>query len=123
MASGGTKSGKRGSIQAMLEEELRRLKERTGLDGGLAVRWEPDPGSEKHGEVRRSVIVVHDGDPEEAIRTLRHEFLDYHVTKGVVEPLIQYVNMQKRLIEALIYERKEGLIKGLEKLCSEEGSA
>lgn len=37
-----------------------------------------------------------------------------------VNPLIQYVNMQKRAIERLIYERKEGVIRGLNKLYSED---
>ena len=90
-----------------LLEELRRLERLFGVETGLTVRWLPDSGSERHGEVKGGVIYIYDERFEEAVSTLRHEFVDYYVSVMVVEPLIKYINLQKCLIEELIYGRKE----------------
>lgn len=103
-------------MEARLERELERLKRETGLGQGLRVEWSPDPGSAKRGEVRGGIIHVYDEDGEGALKTLRHEFIDHHVMRELVEPLVEYVNMQKRLIDGLIYERKERLVDRLSKL-------
>ena len=103
-------------VQAMLEEELDRLRWETGLRGSLRVIWSPDPHSVRHGEVKGSTILVYDEDPEDALRTLRHEFLDHHISREVIDPLVQYLNLQKKLIENLIYERKEKIIEGITNL-------
>ena len=110
--NGSTKQG----TQRRLEKELRRLKR--GLNAGynLRVRWIPDEESKLSGEVKGTVIYVYEEDEVEAIETLKHEFIDHHITKEIVEPLVEYVNMQKSLIERLIYKRKEGLVDSLSKL-------
>ena len=111
-ANGFTKQG----TQRRLEKELRRLKR--GLDVGynLKVRWIPNGESKLAGEVRGSVIYVYEKDEGKAVETLKHEFIDHHITKEIVEPLVEYVNMQKSLIERLIYKRKESLVDSLSKL-------
>lgn len=70
-----------------------------------------NPHSDRHGEVKGTVI--YDGDPAEALRTPRHEFIDCYVCKGIIQPLVKWINMQKSLIEDLIYARKEDLVKVL----------
>jgi hypothetical protein len=66
--------------------------------------------------VKGNVVYVYDEDEERALLTLKHEFIDYHINSDVVEPLIKYINMQKCLIEDLIYGRKERLVKRFLKL-------
>jgi hypothetical protein len=111
-ANGSTKQG----TQRRLEKELRRLKR--GLNAGynLRVRWIPDGESKLSGEVKGTVIYVYEKDEGKAVETLKHEFIDHHITREVVGPLVEYVNMQKSLIESLIYRRKEELVEGLSKL-------
>ena len=111
-AKGSTKQG----TQRRLEKELGRLKR--GLNAGynLRVRWIPDEESKLSGEVKGTVIYVYEKDEGKAVETLKHEFIDHHITREVVGPLVEYVNMQKSLIESLIYRRKEELVEGLSKL-------
>lgn len=99
-----------------LESELERLKIDSGMGYELSVRWVPNPDSDMHGEVKGTVIYVYDDSEDRALLTLKHEFLDYHISKDVIEPLIKYINVQKCMIEDLIYNRKERLVKSFLKL-------
>lgn len=103
-------------VEARLDDELERLKVESGMGCELSVRWVPNPGSDRHGEVKGSVIYVYDEDEERAFLTLKHEFIEYHISKEVVKPLIKLINIQKCVIEDLIYSRKERLVKGILKL-------
>ncbi len=98
-------------VEARLEEELRRLRVESGLGYELSVKWIPKPDSNRHGEVKGTTIYVYDDCEDRAVLTLKHEFIDYHISKEVIEPLIKYINVQKCLIEDLIYSRKERLVK------------
>jgi len=101
----------RSVVEAKLDEELQRLKFETGLGCELSVKWAPNPDSDKHGEVLGTVIYVYDVCEDRALLTLKHEFLDHHITKEVIDPLVKYINVQKCLIEDLVYDRKERLVK------------
>lgn len=105
-------------VQRALERELRRLAGELGYRGGLKVIWAPDADSDMHGEVRDGAVFIYDEEPEDALRTLRHEFLDFYITDEVIKPLIKYINLQKTLIEYLVYERKERLVEALERALS-----
>jgi hypothetical protein len=107
---------RRSVVEAKLDEELQRLKVETGLGYELSVKWAPKLDSDRHGEVLGTVIYIYDESEDGAFLTLRHEFVDYHITKEVIEPLIKYINVQKCLIEDLIYSRKERLVKRFLKL-------
>ncbi|MFH0748932.1 MAG: hypothetical protein V1915_03310 [Candidatus Bathyarchaeota archaeon] len=107
---------KKQGVQIALEEELERLKLTMSIGYDLKVRYIPNGESKLSGEVRGTVIYVYEEDEGEAIETLKHEFIDHHITKEIVEPLVEYVNIQKSLIERLIYKRKEGLVDSLSKL-------
>ena len=102
--------------QKRLEEELERLKRTLDAGYNLKVRWIPNGESKLSGEVKGSVIYLYEEDEGKAGETLKHEFIDHHIVKEIVEPLVEYVNMQKNLIERLIYKRKEGLVDSLSKL-------
>ncbi len=49
------------------------------------MRWIPNKNSRISGEVRGDYIYVYDEDREVALETLKHEFVDYAISK-VVEP-------------------------------------
>ena len=110
-------SGNRESVVLdRLEAELSKLKIWTGLGQQLTLSWLPDIASDRHGEVKGNLILIYDLEEGEALQTLRHEFLDYLITNEVIKPLVDQVNMQKRLIESLIYQRKERIVHRLVEL-------
>jgi hypothetical protein len=82
----------------------------------LKVMWAPNSDSKEHGEVKGNVILIYDEEKKTALETLKHEFLHYSIHKEVVEPLIKYINLEKALIEDLIYRRVEDLVDRLSKL-------
>jgi thermostable 8-oxoguanine DNA glycosylase len=103
------------SIQSRLEKELEKVKKLTGLGNDLSVIWSPNKDLDKHGEVKDNIIYVYDEDINSALKTLKHEFIHYHL-KYIIEPLIKHINMQKCLIEDLVYRRVEELSDRLSKL-------
>ena len=89
-------------MQKKLEEELERLKARVGLAGHLRVVWIPQPTSEEtHGMVKDSTILVFDTNEKEALRTLKHEYLEYVLTHEFLEP---------RIFEAKAHRRADALV-------------
>lgn len=104
------------NVQAALERKLERLKKVTGLGQDLRVVWAPDPDSKIHGECKENKLYIYDEDEKVALETLKHDFLHYHIHKRVVEPLVKHINLQKALIEDLIYSRVEELVDKLSKL-------
>ena len=103
-----------------LEKELETLKKITGTGMDLRLQWLPLEEPEKHGEVKGETIFIYNKDEEMAFRTLRHEFFDYMISKNIVDPLVMYINIQKSLIDKLIYERKEFIVEKLVDLLPEK---
>jgi len=101
-------------IQKKLEAELERLKKTLQMGCELKVRWIPNGNEELSGEVKEDFIYIYDEDEEVAIKTLKHEFLDYAISQ-VIEPYKQVANSLISLINGSAYRRKEKLI---EKLCT-----
>jgi hypothetical protein len=92
---------KRG-VQRRLEEELRRLKAKFGLAGNLGVVWSPKPShGEDRGMASGSTILVFDSDEEAAVKTLRHEYIEYVLIHEFLEPL---------LFEAKLHRRADALV-------------
>lgn len=89
-------------VQKKLEEELARLKAKVGLAGELQVVWDPRPSSgETRGRVEDSIIFVFDVDKEKAMRTLKHEYVEYILTKEFLTP---------KIFEAKAHRRADALI-------------
>lgn len=88
-------------MQKRLEEELKRLKARVGLAGHLRVVWDQKSPEEEHGMVKDSTIFVFDVDEEEALRTLRHEYIEYVLTNEFLTP---------RIFEAKAHRRTDALV-------------
>ena len=103
------------NVEAELRCELRKLQRKLGLGLELRdVRWIPREGVFS-GEVRDGVVYIYDKEPEKAVKTLKHEVIDQALTE-ILEPLVKYINLQKSLIEAFVYKRKEKLVDGLSDL-------
>jgi len=89
-------------VQKRLDEELARLKARFSLAGHLKVVWDPQSSSEEtHGMVKDSTILVFDTDEKEALRTLKHEYIEYVLTHEFLEP---------RIFEAKAHRRADALV-------------
>jgi len=92
----------RPDTQRRLEGELRRLKAKFGLAGHLSVVWDPKPShGEDRGMASGSTILVFDSDEEAAVKTLRHEYIEYVLTHEFLEP---------RLFEAKLHRRADALV-------------
>ena len=120
MTGHSTKESSNKDVQKVLEEELNKLKSKTGVDLGLRVVWVPGCSREKSGEIKGNVIYVYEEDPEEAIRTLRHEFLDFLVSTAIQTYLlidkIEVPGEERMKLVRRAYRIKEAIIEGLSKL-------
>jgi hypothetical protein len=103
-------------FQITLERELEGLEAKLGLDFGLKVVWAPDPSNHLSGEVRNGVVYVYEEDLEGAVRTLKHELIDYVLTSKLIQPLVSLVNLLIKAKEVEIYREKEGIVEALSKI-------
>ena len=79
----------------LLEQALERLKDMTGLGEELKVVWQPGR-SKLAGEVIGSTIHIYVEEPDDALNTLTHEFIEYIMTRPQKRLL--------RLINALLLQ-------------------
>ena len=103
-------------FQAVLDEELARLKKLVPFEESLTVQWKPLPQSKISGKVIGTTIYVYDEDPQEALNTLKHEYLDCLLTRKLVNPLVTLVNTFIKLREKEIYMEKERIVTHLLRL-------
>jgi len=100
-------------MQAVLEAELERLKRILQVGYELKVRWIPNGNKELSGEVKQETIFIYEEEEEKALETLKHEFLDYEISK-VIEPYREVTNKLVTLLNEKAYGMKEKLI---QKMC------
>ena len=100
-------------VQALLERELARLEKIFGIDDRLVVRWVPDGPPNIAGEVKGKTVLIYEIQSEEAIRTLRHEIVDYLICK-IVGFYKEIANCLILLLNEKAYREKEALV---ERLC------
>jgi len=98
-----------------LHKELQSLKQELGLGQELDVKWLPGEKEELCGEVKGDCIFVYSENQNEALQTLRHEFLDYSISK-IIEPYQKIANQLVSLINEETYQRKEKLVEALTRL-------
>jgi len=72
-------------MRKKLEKELKRLKQCLDLDLDLKVVYTPNADKALSGEVKGSGILIYESDEEEALKTLRHEVIDYLISQ-TIEP-------------------------------------
>ena len=107
---GGFNSRSKGEVEATLEAELTELKKFFDYGDRLKVRWIPKENSKVFGEVMGDTILIYVEEKEGVVKSLRHEFVDYCISEQIIKPLLKYINLQKCLIEDLIYDRKEKMV-------------
>jgi hypothetical protein len=106
-------------IKTGLEEELSRLIGILGLGLELRVVWKPGrvrrsaEGVALSGEVQGSTIIIYEEDEAEALKALKHEFLDYVISHEVEAPYKDLVNRLIDSFQAETYRRKERLVERL----------
>jgi hypothetical protein len=97
------------NLQKKLDKELGRLKRIMEMSYELKVKWLPGSSEKLSGEVKGGIIYIYETDEEEAIKTLKHEFLDYAIS----QILIPYKEVTNKLILQInedAYRRKERLV-------------
>jgi hypothetical protein len=83
-----------------------------GIGYELDVSWLPDENAKLSGEVKGTCICIYEVNEEKALETLKHEFLDYIISK-TIEPYEKIANKLIGLINDEAYRRKEKLIEVL----------
>ena len=101
--------------QDNLRSALQDLKQRLGIGYELDVKWSPDENAKLSGEVKGTCVFVYEVSEEKALETLKHEFLDYAISK-VMEPYERIANKLIGLVNEEAYRRKEKLVEVLTKL-------
>jgi len=96
----------------ILEKELERLKTRTGMKTDFKVVWLPKSDSKKEGEVAGSTIFIYSIDGDDALQTLRHEFVDV-VVSSAIEPYLKLVNVLLSAVSEEAYKKKEMAVETL----------
>lgn len=101
-----------------LTQELAKLKKLLSADAAqeLTVCWIPRQNHELSGEVLGSKIVIYDENQQDAINTLKHEYLDFLLTRKMIEPLTTIINTLIKLEADKIYKEKERVVNCLLKL-------
>jgi hypothetical protein len=103
------------NFQKRLENELERLKKRFKVGYELKVVWSPNNSGNLAGEVKGETIYIYDESEKEALKTLRHEFLDYAISK-LIEPYKNVTNKLIMLMNEEAYKHKEKFIEALVEL-------
>jgi len=106
------------NLQTKLEKELERLKKKADCGYGLKVVWLPSYDSKLSGEVKNDIIYIYEPEECEAIKTLRHEFLDYVVSQSI-EVYKSITNKFIQILNEMAYEKKEKVVETLLKLLDE----
>lgn len=108
-----TENGQRAvQVRVSLVEQLAYLKNTLKAGYELDVNWLPGENEKLHGEVKGNSICIYDEDEEEALQTLKHEFIDYLVS-GAIKPYERLANLLISLFNEEAYAKKEKLVEAL----------
>lgn len=92
------------------------------MKADFKVVWLPKSNSQKDGEVVGRTIFVYSQNIDEALQTLRHEFVDA-IVSSAVEPYLKLVNSLLSAISEQAYNKKEAVVEALLKLLSDRPSS
>jgi hypothetical protein len=104
--------------KSRLNEELKRLQGFLNFGHGLRVIWTPRQESDLDGEVKDNTIHIYSVTLEDALKTLRHEFLDYIISE-MIEPYKDFSNALVMLVNKRAYSKKEKVVQKLANLLSQ----
>jgi hypothetical protein len=104
----------------VLEEEICSLQQRTKTGYEVRVKWLPGVVRQRDGkqlaeEVRGSTIIVYADSQAEAIKLVRHGFMEWMLNEHT-KPYRQMINRLITLFEELQYDKKERTIDALTRL-------
>lgn len=102
-------------FQKKLENKLRRLEKKIGFGFGLKVQWLPNASETLSGEVKGTTIYIYEEGEMEAMKTLKHEFIDYAISQTIA-PYKEVTNKLIAQINEDAYRRKERLVEALNKI-------
>jgi len=108
------------ATEAELKAEVERLKLLAGLGQEIKVVWRPCLDSSLSGEVRGNDLIIYETDEKEALKTLRHEFIDFIVSQAV-EPYKEVANILVKQLNKNAYQNKEFVVEALCRLMFEGG--
>jgi hypothetical protein len=111
----GTISSEKLDVQKRLEDELERLTHILNFGHILEVKWVPNDESTLAGEVRGNIVHIYESDCENAVKTLKHEVVDYVVSQAI-EPYKEVTNRLITMVNADAYQRKEQVVDALTRL-------
>lgn len=98
------------SLWSVLEGEFRRLQKLIPLEEVTHVRLEPMKENKVLGEVTGDTVLVYSDDREEALRVLKHEYLDCLLSRRLIDPLVAVINVMIKIRENEIYQSKEKIV-------------
>lgn len=103
--------------QKKIQVEFSRLKRILDISEDLKLEWIPkktfsELGEELSGEVINNIVFIYEEDFSEALKTLKHELIDYQVSQAI-EPYKEVTNRLINLINDEAYKKKERLVESL----------
>lgn len=101
--------------QKLLEVELEQIQKTSKLGFNLKVTWTPVTHNRLSGEVKSEMIFIYESEEGEALKTLRHEFIDYCICQAI-EPYKKVTNRLIKMINEDAYKRKEKIVEALTRL-------
>jgi len=109
-------------VEARLEAELERFKQKIGMGSEVNLSWLPDDVKYKGGkklleEVLGDTIIIYAENPADAKQLLAHAFVEWILNQHT-KPYRQLINKLIALFEEQQYERKEKTVETLAKLLS-----
>jgi hypothetical protein len=101
--------------QTLIEKELATLKNLIPFEAAqnLDLCWKPDANAMVFGEIENLTIFLYDENQEEAIVTLRHEYVDFYLSTSLIRPLLAVINLFIELKTKEIYKEKERVVDSL----------
>ncbi len=103
---------KQNGVQRKLEDEFEKLKRILGLDLDFGLVWIPSTNNCLSGEVKNGNIFIYELDECRAMKTLKHELIDYCVSLAI-KPYKKITNMLIKKINRDAYEQKERVVEAL----------
>jgi len=101
------------NLDTKLKRELNRLIHRLGLTELLEVKWLPGGKAELSGEVTDRTIYIYDKDPDRALKTLRHEVIEFYLVKQHEEDYVAMINSLMDAFNRIRRRKREELVERL----------
>lgn len=98
-----------------LDLELAKLQQISKTKKHFKVEWIPQEQSPIEGKVDGDTITIYSENMEDALDTLRHEFIDYLVSQ-VIKPHVEIINVLLFVLSQDGYDKKEDIVEKLVQL-------